>query len=180
MRTYLSAFIGSSWLRKANGKGSLRLRLWSSLVCDVEDLLFSLHATVSHFIARLVERLWLVEIVAVGGSNLISVLILLSAPALAVVELAVTLVAADVRVGALGDNQASCVVEGVADRTIPPVWLVMFFGAQVAGPGGSSVVVLWLVVGSSVEHGAGTVAAAAHLHRLVVLGDALGVPSAQK
>ena len=126
------------------------------------------------------EGLWLVEIVAVGGSNLISVLILLSTPALAVVELTVALVAADVRVGALGDNQASCIVEGVANRAIPPVRLVMFFGAQVASPGGSGEVVLGLVVGSSVEHGAGAVAATAHLHTLVVLGDALSVPSTQK
>lgn len=126
------------------------------------------------------ERLWLVEVVAVGGSNLISVLILLSTPAFAVVKLAVALVAADVRVGALGDNQASCIVEGVADRAIPPVRLVMFFGAHVAGPGGSGVVVLWLVVGSSVEHGAGAVSAAARLHRLVVLGDLLVIPSVQK
>ena len=72
------------------------------------------------------ERLGLVEVVAVGGSHLISVLIRLSSPGLIVVELAVAMVAADVRVGALGDNQASCIVEGLVDRAIPPVRLVMF------------------------------------------------------
>ena len=121
------------------------------------------------------EGLRLVEAVAVRGSVLISVLILLSPPGVAVPELAVALVAAGHRVGALVDLQLGAVLEGERAVARPPVRLVVDLRAQVARPSCRRKVVFGLVVGCCVEHGAGAVATAADLHGLVVLRDQLGV-----
>ena len=126
------------------------------------------------------ERLALVQGHAVSRSDLISVLILLSLPGVAVPELAVALVAAGEGVGALVDLQARRVVEHAVGLARPPVRLVVLLRAQVAGPGGGSEVILRLMVGSRVEHGAGAVAAATNLHGIIFLRDQLRVKSEEK
>ena len=126
------------------------------------------------------EGLRLVEAVAVRGSVLISVLILLSPPGVAVPELAVALVAASKGVGALLDLQAGRVLEHTSSVASSPVGLVVLLRAQVAGPSGGRGVVVRLVVAGRVEHGAGSVAAAAHFHGDILLGDQLGVGSVNK
>ena len=56
----------------------------------------------------------------------------------------------------------------------------MILRAQIAGTSRRGEVVDGLVVASGVEHGAGAVASAAHLHRVVFLLDFLSVESKQR
>ena len=149
--------------------------MWRSLVCDIEDLLLSLEPAIRNLELGLVEWFRLVKVIAVRGPHLVSVLVLLSFPGGAVPELAVALVAAGHRVGTLVDLQLRTVLERQRAITRPPVRLVVDLRAQVARPRRCRKVVLGLVIGCCVEHGAGAVATAAHFHALVVLRDQLGV-----
>lgn len=146
-----------------------------SLVFHVKDLLFSSEASIGHLKLWLVEGLLLIEIVPVSRAVHVSVEVLLCLPGGAVPELAVALVAAGHRVGALVDLQLGAVLEGERAVARPPVRLVVDLRAQVARPSCRRKVVFGLVVGCCVEHGAGAVATAADLHGLVVLRDQLGV-----
>ena len=138
-------------------------------------MLFSSEASIGHLKLWLVEGLLLIEIVPVSRAVHVSVEVLLGLPGGAVPELAVALVAAGHRVGTLVDLQLRTVLERQRAITRPPVRLVVDLRAQVARPRRCRKVVLGLVVGCCVEHGAGAVATAAHFHALVVLRDQLGV-----
>ena len=142
-----------------------------SLICGIKHLLFSAQATISDLKFRLVEGLRLIEVVSVCGAIHVRMEVLLSLPFGTVPQLAVTLVAASHGVRAFVDLQFGRVFEGHSAIARSPVGLVVGLGAQVASAGRRGEVVLWLMVRSSVEHGAGAVSAAAHFHRLIVLRD---------
>lgn len=150
-----------------------------SLVARVEDLLLSLEASVGEAQSGLVERLRLVEVVPVGGPNLVSVGILLGLPGGAVPELAVALVARGEGVGALVDLELRAVLERNCVVTVPPVGAVVLRRAQVGRARGRREVVERLVVRGRVEHRARAVAAGADLEGLVVPRDQLLVESKQ-
>ena len=53
----------------------------------------------------------------------------------------------------------------------------MGFRVNVTGTGGGGLVVLWLVVWSSVEHGASSITSAGGMQRAIMFWDYLGVES---
>ena len=151
---------------------------WStrcSLVSDIKDLLLSLKAAVSHLQLGLVERLWLVEVVAVGRPHLVRVLVLLRPPGRAVPELTIALVATVHGVGASVCLELLGVAEdgGVVTRAV--VRLIVDLGVVEAVSGCRHPVVLGLMVGSCVPHGTGAIPATSYLHRDVLLWNQFGI-----
>ena len=69
------------------------MKVCSSLIEDVEDLLFPSQTAIGDLQLGLVEWFWLVEVVSVGSTEHVSVLVLLSLPALTVPKLPVALIA---------------------------------------------------------------------------------------
>ena len=148
-----------------------------SLVCNVEDLLLALQAAVGHLERWLVEGLRLVEVVAVAGTDLISVLVLLSPPGCAVPGLPVARVATRTGVRLRSNLQLRVVIKGDSSVAGAPDRVVVHLGVEEGVPHGSAVIVLRLEVPGSVLHGPGTVATASHFHGHVVPRNKLPVCS---
>jgi len=133
--------------------------LLRSLVDGVKDVLFSSETTISDLQLRLVEGFINVEAHSVACSVLISVLILLSLPALAVPQLSVAFIARSVCVRPLRDDKFRTIFKGDVWISTSEVWFIMHGWALEACSGGGREVVTRLMVGSIVHHRPGTVTA---------------------
>lgn len=151
-----------------------------SLVLHIEDLLLSLKTAVGHLELRLVERLGLVEPVAVRRAHHVRVQVLLSFPGGAVPALTVTLVATSHRVGPSLNFKLGSGLEDLRVITSTPVGSVVNLWAEEASPSRRGVIVLRLEVRGRLEHGSATVATASDLHSLVVLWDQSRIESNMK
>jgi len=118
-----------------------------------------------------VERFVFVEVVPVGGPDLVGVKVLLVDPASAVPQLAVALVAGGLRVSPLVHLELGAVLEGHRVVAVPPVGLVMDAWGLEARASSGARVVLRLVVGSVVEHRAGSITPAVGVQGIVVAWD---------
>lgn len=143
----------------------LLMKVCSSLIEDVEDLLFSSETTIGNLQLRLVERLWFVEVVAVWGPDLIGPLVLLCSPGGAIPSLAIAFIATMKVVRLVFHLQLGCSLEDHARVTAPPVGLIMLLGRMEAGAHNGCAVVFGLVVCSRVLHGTCAIAATPDLHR---------------
>ena len=103
----------------------------------------------------------------------------LSGPSSSIPLLAVALVATGASVGAISHLKLVGVIKDNGCGASTPVRLVVDGWLEEAGSGSGGGVVLWLMVGSSVEHGTGAISAASDLHGDVLLGDELGIESTQ-
>ena len=110
----------------------------------------------------------MVEVVSVGSTEHVSVLVLLSFPGGAVPELTVTLVAAGHGVRAPVHYQFRRVFEYLGTVTTSPVGLVVDLGVVETRTGRCLMIIFGLVVGSGVEHRASSVTATSRLHGLIV------------
>jgi len=122
---------------------------------------------------------WLLNIEAhpVRSSVLVSVLVLLSSPVLAVPELSVTFIAGRICVRSLGNDQLCAVFKGAVGVPRSQVWSVVHRWALEAGPGSCCEVVNRLMVGSGVHHGSGAVTTRGGVEGCVRAGDLAGVES---
>ena len=142
-----------------------------SFVGHIEDFLFSVKTSSCDLQCWLVERFVLVEAVSVGSSDLVSVLVLLSLPALTVPKLPVALIAWSKGVWARLDDQFSWVFEGCVRVSGSVVWLIMSLRAQITGSGSGCEIIYRLHVWSSVHHGPSPITAAGSVERTVSLWD---------
>ena len=124
-----------------------------SFVSDVEDLLLLPQAAIGNSEFWLVEGLVCVKAHPIASSVLVSVLVLLSSPVLAIPELSVAFIARGVGVGPLGDDKLCAVFEGAVWVPRSQVGSVMNLWAFEACPGSRCEVVSWLMVGGGIHHG---------------------------
>ena len=142
-----------------------------SFVFHIEDSLFFGEASSCDLQLWLVERLVLVEAISVGCSDLVSVLVLLSLPALTIPELPIALIAWSKSVWARLHNQLGWVFEGCVRVSSSVVGFIMSLWAQITGSGSSCEIISRLHVWSSVHHGPGPVAATGSMERTISLWD---------
>ena len=142
-----------------------------SFVSHIKDFLFFDEASSCDLQLWLVERLVLVEAISVGCSDLVSVLVLLSLPALTIPELPVALIAWGKSVWARLDNQFGWVFEGCVRVSSSVIGFIMSLRAQITGSGSSCEIISRLHVRSSVHHGPGPVAATGSMERTISLWD---------
>ena len=140
------------------------MKVCSSLIEDVEDLLFPSQTAIGDLQLGLVERFGLVEVVAVGSPDLVRPLVLLCSPGGAVPGLTIALITTMKVVRLVLHLQLGRSLEDDTRVTAPPVRLIVLLGWVEAGTHGGRAVVLRLMVLSRVEHGAGAVAATPDLH----------------
>ena len=146
--------------------------------CYVEDLLLAFQTSIGHHKLRLVEWFRLVEVVAVGGANLISVLVFLCPPCRAVPLLSIACIATGTGVRPASNLKLRPSLECLRIVAVTPDRIVMNLRIEEGVTHGGAVVVLWLEVPCSVEHSASAVPAASHFHREILLRDQLGVKPA--
>ena len=126
------------------------------------------------------EGLGLVETVAVGGPDLVSVLVLLSSPLGAVPQLGVRSVTGGQLVGGdVLELELGTVLETQLGVAGSPVGFGQARGAVVGSSLGGGEVVLRVVVGSVSHHGGLAISAAGGLQGLVVSWDQSGVETVQ-
>lgn len=138
--------------------------LVSVLVYNIEDLLFSLQATICDLQLGLVEGFGLVEAIAVRSPEHVRVLILLRLPRGSIPQLAIAFIAAVHSVGAPVRLELLRVTEVSRVVTRAPVGLVVDLRVVEAVTRRCHPVVLRLVVLCRVKHGAGAVPTATDLH----------------
>ena len=142
-----------------------------SFVSHIEDFLFFNKTSSGDLQFWLVERFVLVEAISVGSSDLVSVLVLLSLPALTIPELPVALITWSKGVWARLYDQFSWVFEGCVRVSGSVVGLIMSFRAQITGSGSGCEIIPRLHVWSSVHHGPGSITATSSVERTVSLRD---------
>lgn len=142
-----------------------------SFVSHIEDFLFFNKTSSGDLQFWLVERFVLVEAISVGSSDLVSVLVLLSLPALTIPELPVALITWSKGVWARLYDQFSWVFEGCVRVSGSVVGLIMSFRAQITGSGSGCEIIPRLHVWSSVHHGPGSITATSSVERTVSLWD---------
>ena len=142
-----------------------------SFVSHIEDFLFFNKTSSGDLQFWLVERFVLVEAISVGSSDLVSVLVLLSLPALTIPELPVALITWSKGVWARLYDQFSWVFEGCVRVSGSVVGLIMSFRAQITGSGSGCEIIPRLHVWSSVHHGPGSITATGSVERTVSLWD---------
>ena len=125
------------------------------------------------------EGLGHIEVVPVTGSGHVRVHVLLVDPVSSVPELAVTLISRSQRVRSLVDLELGALLKGECVVSVSEVWLVVLLGVDEAGTCGGGVVVNWLMVWSSLQHGLCAVTSAVGVQTCVVLGDQGRVESNQ-
>ena len=111
----------------------------------------------------------MVEVVAVEGTDLISVLVLLSLPSRAVPGLPVARVATCTGVRLGSHLELGVVIKGYSCVAGAPDRVVVHLRVEEGVPHGSTVVVFRLEVPGCILHGPGTVATASHFHGHVML-----------
>lgn len=126
------------------------------------------------------ERLGLVEPVAVRSAVHVRVQVLFSLPGGAVPALTVTFITTRHRVRSPVHSQLGSSLEDLRVVTGSPVGLIVDLWAEEARTSRGGGVVLGPLVLAGVKHGATTVASASHFHSLVVLGNHRGIETNKK
>lgn len=144
----------------------------SSLVLNIEDELFGLEAAVVVAELGLVEGLGLVEAVSVSGTDLVSVLVLLSLPLSTVPQLSVRAITGSQLVGGnVLELELGTVLKSEVRVSVSPVGLGLGVGGRKGSSSGGCEVVKRVVVGSVSHHSGSTVSTASSLEGIIVTGN---------